>query len=92
VKVILNARRSEDIEYTINIQGGRTCLVLPREFEEGCEKATIHFFTEKGTKLQIKTNVQYNHDWIEICDDYLTTTLTRDLPIAMSIKCNDFKI
>jgi hypothetical protein len=39
---------SENKEYTVNIQGGETCLVLPSEFEKVCENATIHFFTEKG--------------------------------------------
>ena len=30
---------SEQGEYTINIQGGKTCLILPSEFTEKCEKA-----------------------------------------------------
>ena len=80
---------SDDGEYTINIQGGKTCLVLPSKFEEKCENVTIHFFTEKGTELKIETEVQYNRDWIEVYDDYLTTTLSRDLPIAMTIECKD---
>ena len=79
-------------EYTINIQGGKTCLVLPSEFAEKCENATIHFFTEKGTELKIETEVEYNCDWIEVYDDYLTTTLSRDLPTAMTIECNDARI
>lgn len=57
---------SDDGEYTINIQGGNTCLVLPSEFPVKCENATIHFFTEKGTELKIETEVQYNPDWIEV--------------------------
>ena len=48
---------SDDGEYTINIQGGKTCLVLPSEFAEKCENATIHFFTEKGTE-QTQLNIQ----------------------------------
>ena len=83
---------SDDGEYTINIQGGKTCLVLPSEFAEKCENATIHFFTEKGTEQKIETEVEYNRDWIEVYDDYLTTTLSRDLPIAMTIECNDARI
>jgi hypothetical protein len=83
---------SEYGEYTINIQGGKTCLVLPSEFTEKCENATIHFFTEKGTELKIKSEVVYNRDWIQVYDDYLTNTLSRDLPIAMTIECNDAEI
>ena len=83
---------SDDGVYTINIQGGKTCLVLPSEFAERCENATIHFFTEKGTELKIKTEVVYNRDWIEVYDDYLTTTLSRDLPIAMTIECHDARV
>lgn len=83
---------SEYGEFTINIQGGKTCLILPSEFTEKCENATIHFFTEKGTDLKIKTEVAYNLDWIQVYDDYLTNTLARDLPIAMTIECNDAEI
>ena len=83
---------SDDDEYTINIQGGKTCLVLPSEFAEKCENATIHLFTEKGIELKIKTEVEYNRDWIEVYDNYLTTTLSRDLPTAMIIECNDARI
>ena len=83
---------SDDGEYTINIQGGKTCLVLPSKFEEKCENVTIHFFTEKGTELKIETGVEYNRDWIEVYDDYLTTTLSRDLPTAMTIECNNARI
>ena len=83
---------SDDDEYTINIQGGKTCLVLPSEFAEKCENATIHFFTEKGTELKIETEVEHNRDWIEVYDDYLTTALSRDLPTAMTIECNDARI
>ena len=83
---------SDDGEYTINIQGGKTCLVLPSEFAEKCETATIHFSTEKGTELKIETGVEYNRDWIEVYDDYLTTTLSSDLPTAMTIECNDARM
>ena len=83
---------SHDGEYTINIQGGKTCLVLPSKFEEKCENVTIHFFTEKGTDLKIETEVEYNRDWIEVYDDYLTTTLSRDLPTSMIIECNDARV
>jgi hypothetical protein len=83
---------SEHGEYIINIQGGKTCLVLPSEFTEKCEKATIHFFTEKGTEIKIKTEVAYDRDWIQVYDDFLTNTLSRDLPIAMAIECNDAEI
>jgi hypothetical protein len=83
---------SEYGEFTINIQGGKTCLILPSEFTEKCENATIHFFTEKGTELKIKTEVPYNLDWIQVYDDRLTNTLARDLPIAMTIECNDAEI
>lgn len=83
---------TDDGEYSINIQGGKTCLVLPNEFAEKCKNATIHFFTEKGTELKIETAVEYNRDWIEVYDDYLTTTLSRDLPTAMTIECNDARI
>jgi hypothetical protein len=77
---------SKDKEYTVNIQGGKTCLVLPNEFE-GCNHAIIHFFTEKGNKLKLETNVEYNGDWIQIYDDFVTSTLSGDLPIAMNIDC-----
>ena len=83
---------SDDGEYTINIQGGKTCIVLPSEFAEKCENATIHFFTEKGTESKIETEVEHNRDWIEVYDDYLTTALSRDLPTAMTIECNDARI
>ena len=83
---------SDDGEYTINIQGGKTCIVLPSEFAEKCENATIHFFTEKGTELKIETEVEHNREWIEVYDDYLTTALSRDLPTAMTIECNDARI
>ena len=74
---------SDDGVYTINIQGGKTCLVLPSEFAERCENAT---------ELKIETEVAYNRDWIEVYDDYLTTTLSRDLPIAMTIECHDARV
>ncbi|MFI5407042.1 MAG: hypothetical protein ACHQ1D_11090 [Nitrososphaerales archaeon] len=83
---------SDDGEYIINIQGGKTCIVLPSEFAEKCENATIHFFTEKGTELKIETEVEHNRDWIEVNYDYLTTALSRDLPTAMTIECNDARI
>ena len=85
---------SHDGEYNINIQGGKTCLILPSEFAEKCENenATIHFFMEKGTEIKIETEVEYNRDWIEVYDDYLTTTLSKDLPTAMIIECNDAKV
>lgn len=83
---------SEYGEFTTNIQGGKTCLILPSEFTEKCENATIHFFTEKGTELKIKTEVAYNLDWIQVYDDCLTNTLSGDLPIAMTIECNDAEI
>jgi hypothetical protein len=47
---------------------------------------------KKGTELKIETEVEYNRDWIEVYDDYLTTTLSRDLPTAMTIECNDARI
>ena len=83
---------SDDGEYTINIQGGKTCLILPSEFAEKCENATIHFHMEKGTEVKIETEVEYNRDWIEVYDDYLTTTLSRDLPTSMIIECNDARV
>ena len=83
---------SDDDEYTINIQGGKTCLILPSEFAEKCENATIHFNMEKGTEVKIETEVEYNRDWIEVYDDYLTTTLSRDLPASMIIECNDARV
>jgi len=83
---------SHDGEYNINIQGGKTCLILPSEFAEKCENATIHFNMEKGTEVKIETEVEYNRDWIEVYDDYLTTTLSRDLPASMIIECNDAKV
>ena len=83
---------SHDGEYNINIQGGKTCLILPSEFAEKCENATIHFFMEKGTEVKIETEGEYNRDWIEVYDDYLTTTLSRDLPASMIIECNDARV
>ena len=71
-------------EYRINIQAGATCLVLPSEFEGG-DHANINFFTEKGNRPKIETQVQYNMDWIQIYDDSLTATLSSELPISMTI-------
>ena len=76
---------SHNGEYNINIQGGKTCLILPSEIAEKCENVTIHFHMEKGTEVKIETEVEYNRDWIEVYDDYLTTTLSRDLPTSMSL-------
>ena len=47
---------------------------------------------KKGTELKIETEVEYKRDWIEVYDDYLTTTLSRDLPTAMIIECTDARI
>ena len=45
---------SDDGEYTINIHGGKTFLVLASKFEEKCENVTIHFFTEKELSERLK--------------------------------------
>ena len=48
--------------------------------------AIIHYFTKKGNKLKLETKVEYNRDWIQIYGDFVTSTLSGDLPIAMTIE------
>lgn len=73
-----------DKEYRINIQGGATSLILPSDFE-GPDHSIINFATHSGNNQKIETKVEYKMDWIQIYDDFLTVTLSRDLPISMTI-------
>jgi hypothetical protein len=73
-----------DKEYRINIQGGVTSLILPSNFE-GPDHAIINFATQSGNNQKIETKVEYKMDWIQIYDDFLTVTLSRDLPVSMTI-------
>lgn len=79
---------SNDKEYRINIQAGATCLILPSEFE-GTGHAIINFVTQSGNYLKMETKVEYNMDWIQIYDNFLTEILSSDLPISMIVDCID---
>ena len=80
---------SDHQEYRINIQGGKTGIILPNDFEKICQVALVHIFTEKGNELKIEMEIEYKLDWIEIYDDFLTSTLSGDLPVSLTIECNN---
>jgi hypothetical protein len=70
--------------FTINIQGGRTGVVLPYDFEP-LEEILIHFSTESGKRYSLRSKVEKGADMIEIYDDDLTLRLANDLPILMTV-------
>lgn len=74
--------------YAINIQGGRTGIVLPKELlssERGSSTEAILNFRTTSETVSLRSRVQVGRDMIEIFDDKLLEKLTLEEPQAIEI-------
>lgn len=74
--------------YAINIQGGRTGIVLPKELlssERGSATEAILNVRTTSETVSLRSSVQVGRDMIEIFDDRLLEKLTLEEPQAIEI-------
>jgi hypothetical protein len=76
---------SQNNIYTINIQGGRKAIVLPKELMKSSGEVIASFFTENENEIILTANVTKGMDWIEIYDDFLIWSLAHDPPTSLII-------
>ncbi|MFQ5920654.1 MAG: hypothetical protein ACE5JV_01390 [Nitrososphaerales archaeon] len=60
-------------------------MLLPRGFESASD-ALVHFDTENGKRVTIRSRAEIGKDWFEIYDDGLHAKLAEDLPVKMTIE------
>jgi hypothetical protein len=74
--------------YAINIQGGKTGIVLPKELlypdRDSYAEALLNIRTNSGT-VSLRSRVQVGRDMIEIFDDRLLEKLALEEPQAIEI-------
>ena len=75
----------KDMTYTINIQAGKKGIVLPKELIKSSGEIIASFFTENKKECILTANLEEGRDWIEIYDDFLFSSLTKDLPSSLII-------
>jgi len=76
---------SKETTYTINIQGGRKGIVLPKELMKSDGEVIASFFTESEKEIILTAEVSEGMNWIEIYDDFLIWSLAHDLPTSLII-------
>ncbi|MDR4511195.1 MAG: hypothetical protein MRJ93_05750 [Nitrososphaeraceae archaeon] len=75
----------KDTTYTINIQGGRKGIVLPKELMKSDGEVIASFFTNSEKEIILTAKVSEGMDWIEIYDDFLIWSLANDIPTSLII-------
>ena len=77
-----------NVSYAINIQGGRTGIVLPKDLlysdRDSNAEALLNIRTNSGT-VSLRSRVQVGRDMIEIFDDRLLENLAHKEPRAIEI-------
>ncbi len=80
---LFGTAKGESGSYAINIQGGKTCVVLPMELlgeePDSRKKAILNVSTDLGT-VSIRSEIRTGRDMIEIYDDTLLERLARNEP------------